>query len=133
LTVARIAAALVASVLLAGAARQPAAARAGGAPTWRHEVVRSFPHDPDAFTQGLLVRDGFLYESTGRKGQSSLRKVEIETGKVVQRLGVGNQYFAEGLGRRTSASSTTAPRSSSSARSPTRARGGAWPTTVRGW
>jgi glutamine cyclotransferase len=97
LTVARIAAALVASVLLAGAARQPAAARAGGAPTWRHEVVRSFPHDPDAFTQGLLVRDGFLYESTGRKGQSSLRKVEIETGKVVQRLGVGNQYFAEGL------------------------------------
>ena len=92
-----LAAALAALTLVAGAARQPASARAGGAPTWRHEVLRSFPHDPDAFTQGLLVRDGFFYESTGRKGQSSLRKVEIETGKVVQRLGVGNQYFAEGL------------------------------------
>ena len=89
--------ALAAMVLLSGAASQPTAQRAGGAPTWRHEVVRSFPHDPDAFTQGLLVRDGYFYESTGRKGLSSLRKVEIETGKVVQRLGVGNQYFAEGL------------------------------------
>jgi glutaminyl-peptide cyclotransferase len=93
----RVVAALAAVALLSGAASRPAAQRAGSAPTWRHEVVRSFPHDPDAFTQGLLVRDGFFYESTGRKGQSSLRKVEIETGKVVQRLGVGNQYFAEGL------------------------------------
>ena len=67
------------------------------APTWRHVVVRSFPHDTEAFTQGLVFRDGFLYESTGQKGHSSLRKVEIETGKVVQRLSVGNQYFAEGL------------------------------------
>jgi glutaminyl-peptide cyclotransferase len=91
----RVAAALVALLACTGAARQPA--RAGRAPTWRHEVVRSFPHDSDAFTQGLLFRDGFLYESTGRKGRSSLRKVELETGKVVQRLGIGSQYFAEGL------------------------------------
>jgi glutamine cyclotransferase len=93
----RIIAALAGVALLSVAVSQPTAQRAGGAPTWRHEVVRSFPHDPDAFTQGLLVRDGYFYESTGRKGFSSLRKVEIETGKVVQRVGVGNQYFAEGL------------------------------------
>jgi glutamine cyclotransferase len=92
----RAAAGLLLVALLAGV-RQPAVAGAGGAPTWRHEVVRSFPHDPDAFTQGLVFRDGFLYESTGRNGQSSLRKVEVETGKVVQRLGIGRQYFAEGL------------------------------------
>jgi len=96
-TVGRIAAALVASALVAGAARQPAAGRAGSAPTWRHEVLRSFPHDPEAYTQGLLFLDGFLYESTGRNGRSSLRKVELETGKVLQRLGIGRQYFAEGL------------------------------------
>ena len=69
------------------------------APTWRHEVVRSFPHDPDAFTQGLLFRDGFLYESTGRNGRSSLRKVELETGKVVQRLGVGRAVLRRRAGR----------------------------------
>ena len=96
MTIARTAVVLALLALL-GVARQPVAIGAGSAPTWRHEVVRSFPHDPDAFTQGLLVRDGFLYESTGQKGRSSLRKVEIETGKVVQRLAVGNQYFAEGL------------------------------------
>ena len=89
------AAALAAVLLAAIAARQ--SAPSGGAPTWRHEVLQSFPHDPRAFTQGLLFRDGFLYESTGRNGESSLRKVELETGKVVQRLGVGRQYFAEGL------------------------------------
>ena len=93
---ARTVAALAAAALLA-VARQPVVQGADSAPTWRHEVVRSFPHDPEAFTQGLLFRDGFLYESTGRNGFSSVRKVEIETGKVVQRLVVGRQYFAEGL------------------------------------
>jgi glutaminyl-peptide cyclotransferase len=95
MTALRVTAAVLALVTLTGAARQPA--RAGSAPTWRHEVLRSFPHDPEAFTQGLLFRDGFLYESTGQNGRSSLRKVELETGKVVQRLAVGRQYFAEGL------------------------------------
>ena len=93
----RAAAAVAAFVLLTVVAPRTVVMGADTAPTWRHEVVRSFPHDTDAFTQGLLFRDGFLYESTGQKGHSSLRKVEIETGKVVQRLGVGNQYFAEGL------------------------------------
>jgi glutaminyl-peptide cyclotransferase len=84
-------------LVLAGLALQPELKGADAAPTWRHQVLRSFPHDAEAFTQGLLFRDGFLYESTGQKGRSSLRKVEIETGRVVQRLGVGSQYFAEGL------------------------------------
>ena len=96
MTTGRVAAALVTLTLMLTVARQPVAG-ADPAPTWRHEVVRSFPHDPEAFTQGLVFRDGFLYESTGRNGQSSLRKVELETGKVVQRLPIGRQYFAEGL------------------------------------
>jgi glutamine cyclotransferase len=61
------------------------------------EIVREFPHDAQAFTQGLLYRDGFLYESTGLNGRSSLRKVELETGRVVQRRAVDSQHFAEGL------------------------------------
>jgi len=61
------------------------------------EVVHAFPHDPEAFTQGLLWHDGFLYESTGLNGHSTLRKVALETGAVVQSRKVENQYFAEGL------------------------------------
>ena len=53
-------------------------------PTYDFKVVRSYPHDPQAFTQGLLYRDGFLYESTGLNGKSSIRKVNLETGKVLQ-------------------------------------------------
>jgi glutamine cyclotransferase len=87
---------MVVALLLASAAGQ-SPAPSGAAPVWRHEIVGSFPHDSRAFTQGLVFRDGFLYESTGRNGESSLRKVEIETGTVVQRLGLGRQYFAEGL------------------------------------
>lgn len=62
-----------------------------------YEIVNSYPHDRAAFTQGLLVRDGFLYESTGMNGRSSLRKVALETGEVVQREAVDAKYFAEGL------------------------------------
>jgi len=59
--------------------------------------VRSYPHDSTAFTQGLVWRAGRLYESTGRYGQSTLRLVELETGRVLQRENLGQQYFAEGL------------------------------------
>jgi glutamine cyclotransferase len=51
-------------------------------PVYGYEVVREYPHDPEAFTQGLIFRDGFLYESTGQTDRSSVRKVELETGKV---------------------------------------------------
>ena len=66
-------------------------------PTYSYRVVHSFPHDPDAYTQGLLYDNGFLYESTGQYGQSSLRKVELETGTVVQLHQLDDRFFAEGL------------------------------------
>ena len=70
---------------------------ATSAPVYGYTVVNSFPHDPQAFTQGLIVRDGVLYESTGLNGQSSLRKVRLETGEVLQRISVDGRYFAEGM------------------------------------
>lgn len=79
-------------------ARSTSTVAAGPAPArLTFELVDTYPHDPDAFTQGLLYRDGFLYESTGLNGRSSLRKVELETGRVVQRRDMEAQYFAEGL------------------------------------
>jgi glutaminyl-peptide cyclotransferase len=67
------------------------------APVESVEQVRSYPHDSTAFTQGLVWRGGRLYESTGRYGESTLRLVELETGRVLQRAELGQQYFAEGL------------------------------------
>jgi len=69
----------------------PAPARYG------YEVVRAYPHDPGAFTQGLVYSDGVLFESTGLRGESSLREVRLETGEVVRRRDVPSRYFAEGL------------------------------------
>ena len=70
---------------------------ASKAPVSGYTVVRSFPHDPRAFTQGLEYFDGFLYEGTGLKGRSALRKVELESGKVVQEEKLHPQYFGEGI------------------------------------
>jgi len=61
------------------------------------EVVHSYPHDVDAFTQGLFFLNDFLYESTGLEGRSSLRKVKLETGAVLQKHVVEANYFAEGI------------------------------------
>ena len=63
----------------------------------RYRVLQSFPHDAHAFTQGLVFADGHLYESTGRNGESTLRMVNLETGRVEQESPVPPQYFAEGL------------------------------------
>jgi glutaminyl-peptide cyclotransferase len=63
----------------------------------RASVVRSYPHDRGAFTQGLVWRDGVLYESTGLVGRSSLRKVDLATGAVTRQVEVPTPYFAEGL------------------------------------
>jgi glutamine cyclotransferase len=87
----------VALLLQARGEPQPVQPGIVPAPMVGHEVVREYPHDPGAFTQGLLFRDGFLFESTGLNGRSSLRKVRLETGEVVQRQDVDAQYFAEGL------------------------------------
>jgi len=62
-----------------------------------YRVIHTYPHDPQAYTQGLLYQDGHLYESTGLNGRSSLRMVDLETGSVQQRAAVPAQYFAEGL------------------------------------
>jgi glutamine cyclotransferase len=61
------------------------------------QVIRSYPHDRNAFTQGLVWRDGVLYESTGLVGRSSLRKVDLATGAVTQQSAVPPPYFAEGI------------------------------------
>lgn len=61
------------------------------------EVVHVYPHDPNAFTQGLVYVDGDLYESTGRNGQSSVRRVDVESGRVLEKYDLPSQYFGEGL------------------------------------
>jgi len=66
-------------------------------PEYTFTVVRVFPHDTTAYTQGLSYRDGFLYEGTGRNGQSSLRKVRLETGEVVQHADLEPEFFGEGI------------------------------------
>jgi glutaminyl-peptide cyclotransferase len=74
-----------------------AANRNGAAPSFGYEVVNVYPHASDAFTQGLEYHDGKMFESTGGEGTSSLRLVEVETGKVLDKLDVPLPYFAEGL------------------------------------
>ena len=69
----------------------------GGVPVYGYEVVNTFPHDPEAFTQGLVYHDGALLESTGQYGESTLRRVELKTGKVLKQIEVAEQFFAEGL------------------------------------
>lgn len=83
-----------------GAAPVPSSASAAQAReprAWRYEVVRVYPHDPAAFTQGLAFHDGVLYEGTGRRGQSSLRKVRLETGEVLQSRKLPDALFGEGI------------------------------------
>lgn len=67
------------------------------APTYTYRVVNAYPHDPEAFTQGLTFEDGFLYEGTGRYGHSSLRKVALATGEVLQIHELADTFFGEGI------------------------------------
>ncbi len=76
-------------------ATQPASAAAPRRYTFT--VVNTYPHDRRAFTQGLLYRDGVLFESTGNYGRSSLRRVRLDTGEVLKRIDVDALHFAEGL------------------------------------
>ncbi len=66
-------------------------------PTYTYEVVKSYPHDTGAFTQGLVYENGHLLESTGLNGRSSLRDVDLATGAILKKVDVPSQYFAEGL------------------------------------
>lgn len=70
---------------------------AGSAPKFNCEVVNTYPHDAQAFTQGLIFRDGKLLESTGKQGRSKLRSVDLDSGEVLKQVDVAPQYFAEGI------------------------------------
>ena len=65
--------------------------------TYRYRVVKSYPHDRKAYTQGLVYDNGFFYEGTGQQGESSLRKVEPETGKVLSQVSLDGSLFGEGV------------------------------------
>ena len=78
--------------IVAAACRANAQANADG-----YRIVHEYPHDPDAFTQGLVCVDGHLYESTGRNGKSSIRMVDLTTGRVLRRYDLAAKYFGEGL------------------------------------
>jgi glutamine cyclotransferase len=69
----------------------------GTSKIYTYQIVNSYPHDIQAFTQGLVYENGILYEGTGRNGYSELRKVELETGKVLQRLKLSDEFFGEGI------------------------------------
>ncbi len=68
-----------------------------GAPRYTYRVLKTYPHDAKAFTQGLVYDSGYLWESTGRYGQSTMRKTELETGEVLLSKPIGNEYFGEGM------------------------------------
>ena len=142
-----IAAVLVSCATLALAAtgeqpkRRKQQAASAPAPVHGFKVVRSYPHDCQAFTQGLEFVDGVLYESTGLNGRSGIRKVNLATGEVLSGQPLDPAYFGEGITvwknrivqltwQSGSGSSTTARRFSSSGRSATGAKAGASRTTA---
>lgn len=90
---------LLTLLVAAARARNPAALipPESGARLLQYEVVHDYPHDSNAFLQGLLWSDGFLYESTGLQGQSTLRRVDLQTGKILQSIRLPADLFGEGL------------------------------------
>ncbi len=66
-------------------------------PRYTYDVLREYPHDPTAFTQGLVYEDGFIWESTGRLGESSIRKTDLETGELLQKADLPDDRFGEGI------------------------------------
>ena len=66
-------------------------------PVYGYKVVKVFPHDPEAFTQGLVFHRGALYEGTGLPGKSSLRKVDLATGRILRKVQLPDHYFGEGI------------------------------------
>jgi glutamine cyclotransferase len=92
---------LIAGLLLAATVAQASPARAAAGakaiPVYGVQVVHAYPHDINAFTEGLFYLNGYLYESTGLDGHSSVRKVRLETGQVVQRANLPPEMFGEGI------------------------------------
>ena len=89
---------VIAAMAAASVCAKPAS-RAPSAPAFRLKVVRVYPHDRRAFTQGLLFLDGKLYESTGLNGRSTVRRVDLTSGQVEQESRLSAEFFGEGLAR----------------------------------
>ncbi|MCP4426453.1 MAG: glutaminyl-peptide cyclotransferase [Chloroflexi bacterium] len=66
-------------------------------PLYTYEIIHAYDHDPNSFTQGLIFEDGIFYEGSGLYGESTLRKVDVETGAVLQFIELPDQYFGEGI------------------------------------
>ncbi len=66
-------------------------------PVYTVEIINVYPHDRAAFTQGLFYHEGYLFESTGLSGKSSLRKADLQTGKIIKKIALPVEYFAEGI------------------------------------
>ena len=88
---------ILVTAVLFSPARSLTAGPASKATRYTYRVVHAYPHDPRAFTQGLEFVDDRLYESTGQYGQSSLRRVDLETGRVLQITALAKEYFGEGI------------------------------------
>ena len=88
---------LLAMTFITGFSGSAGAQRKTTAPVSGYQVVRVYPHDRQAFTQGLVFADGVLYEGTGLNGQSSIRKVQLENGAVLQIQKLEERYFGEGI------------------------------------
>jgi glutaminyl-peptide cyclotransferase len=87
----------VAVISRAATERPPEGLQRAGLPVYSYSVVNAYPHDRDAYTQGLQFVDGVLFEGTGLNGRSSIRRVDLESGKVLQRREIAEQYFGEGI------------------------------------
>jgi len=74
-----------------------AQASSGSIPTYDYKIINIYPHDKTAFTQGLVYQAGELYEGTGLYGQSTLRRVDLETGRVLKQIDLSDKLFAEGV------------------------------------
>jgi glutamine cyclotransferase len=90
----KLRAALASLILLLAALAGPAFALT---PRYSVQIVKTYPHDPAAFTEGLFYLGGSLYESTGRNGQSWIRQVDLATGKPMRQVSIDKRYFGEGI------------------------------------
>jgi glutamine cyclotransferase len=84
-------------VALAATLASPLWPASAATPVQGYKVVKTYPHDAMAFTQGLFFQDGFLYEGTGLQGRSSIRKLDLETGRVLQEVALPPEVFGEGI------------------------------------
>jgi len=89
--------ALLGVVCACSCSESPAPTTSNITPVYSYNVVNTYPHDRSAFTQGLVFEDGVLYEGTGLNGRSTLRRVELETGEVLQIHELPAQFFGEGV------------------------------------